>query len=56
MDMEGRTTGPLNLNDHFFFVQPDQCADSRMVFPCPLREQVRTSVTLGYEVFTYRYR
>ena len=56
MNMEGGATGPFDLNDYFFFVQSDQCAGSRMVFPCPLREQVRTSVELGYEVFTYRYR
>jgi hypothetical protein len=37
MDMEGRTTGPLDQDDHFLPVQPDQRADSRMIFPCALQ-------------------
>ena len=37
MDVEGRTTGPLDQNDHFLPVQPDQRADSRVVFPCTSR-------------------
>ena len=34
MDVEGRTAGPFDLNHHFLFVQPYQCAYGRMVLSC----------------------
>jgi len=36
MDVEGRTTGPLDLDNNFLPVQSDQRADSWMVFPYAL--------------------
>ena len=39
MNVEGRTTGPLDLDDNFLLVQSDQRADGRMGFPCTQRDQ-----------------
>lgn len=48
MDVERCTTSTLNHDDHFLPAKPDQCAYSRMVFPCEL--QVRSKE--GHEVIT----
>jgi len=37
MDVEGRAARPLDQNNHFLLVQPNQRAYSWVVFPCALQ-------------------
>lgn len=39
MDVEGRTTGPFDLNNNFLPVQSDQRAYSWVIFPCALQDK-----------------
>ena len=52
MEVEGRTTSPLDQNNHFLLVQPNQRAYSRMVFPCALEGKGED----GHEVGARRVR
>ena len=56
MDVEGCTTAPFDLDNHFLLIQSDQRADSRMVCPCAFGGEGKTGMKSAHEAFTYHYQ